>query len=156
MQISAARGAPLGISWSATALLCPTCAWECLCGVLRCSGVQLLVCQQAGEQLGRFPVADPSQSADVRRNGGPGWQRRISSRVPRWVPADQTRIKKRKNKVFLGGKLDARLKRCLNPRLHYKRHFCRTVSLVLPLFARWPWSCRGTLASRRVRSRERD
>lgn len=27
-------------------------------------------------------------SADVRRNGGPGWQRRISSRVPRWVPTD--------------------------------------------------------------------
>lgn len=26
-------------------------------------------------------------SADVRRNGGPGWQRRISSRVPRWVLA---------------------------------------------------------------------
>lgn len=56
-----------------------------VCAVCR-GAVQLqrrVVSLSAGRQLRRFPVADPSQSADVRRNGGPGWQRRISSRVPR-------------------------------------------------------------------------
>lgn len=106
-------------------LLCcvpPVRGSVCVCGVSRCSAVQRWVDSlSAGRQLRRFPVADPSQSADVRRNGGPGWQRRISSRVPRWVPADGT--KKKKKKFTPGGELDARMKRCLNPLTLLKRHF---------------------------------
>lgn len=36
------------------------------------------------DQVPRAPASDPSQLTSGG-NGGPGWQRRISSRVPRWV-----------------------------------------------------------------------
>lgn len=73
-----------------------------------------------------------SLSANVRRNGGPGRQRRISSRVPRWVSSVRKVVS---NKLL----------RCWTAVYLMRQTPAGGLRLSLPLLERWRWISRHSL-----------
>lgn len=65
-----------------------------------------------------------SLSADVRRNGGPGRRRRISSWVPRWV-SSATKV------------VSNKLLRCWTAVFHMRQTPAGGLRLILPVLERW-------------------
>lgn len=105
------------------------------CGAVRCSAAALScrsVSSQASNSSGFLSLIPLSQLTSGEMADLDGSDASPPESQGEFLP---TKLKKKKKKKFSLLKLDARMKRCLNPRLLSKRHLCSEL-LVLSVFAR--------------------